>query len=676
MKKHITKIGAIVLATTLALGTLFLAPKAGKVRAADFTFQEDFAGVEWEPVSGQKDGTFFSDFSNAPHSENETVTTRYIKLSGNTEIITTRWTQSSGTIYLDLNGKTLSSNIKQTSSNPYPHIIDLSGTANLCIFDSSTGGKIVHDTDGNTNASQIIRARSKNYIELRSGTLEGGNCSVKASGGVVFTMKGGKITGSTFLSGSSAAVYLEGSTFIMTGGEISNNSGMGNGGALYLKDNTSNAYLSNATLANNKSKVDNGTLSGEGGAIYLNGGTCEILGGCSITTNEAKKGSGVYVLKGTLKIKGNNTISGNVGDNVYLEKGKQITIDGTVSGTIGVKSVATTLPYEFTTGTSLPSDSTVFFSDDATRYVGVVNGKAKLKASVLAGCQLLLKGNIGVRYYFDLSSLTSGEIASSTFTFNDTEVPLSGPMTVNSKSYYYCDMELNAAQMMTPISGVANLGNGDTIPLKTITIQSVAQAIINSNDVETNVNTGADNQKYKDLATAMLDYGARVQQYFQLDANNLPITPTDFSSNSEINTLLGNSLYTWQSLDANMSFYGSSMLTLTRSTMRLYFKLESSAGKEYSFDVNGTTLTPAPAKDINGQLLEDQYYYVALTDIAPRAYDTAITVTINGNLSISYSPLNYCARALVSTDSTPALKALARSMCNYYLKAAACPVHE
>lgn len=129
-----------------------------------------------------------------------------------------------------------------------------------------------------------------------------------------FVMKNGKIHRNSATQG--AGVFVNGGTFEMSGGSISDNEAIGptgSGGAVYVY-NGSFDMSRNATINNNQSSMD-------AGGVYV-GSTFSVSGSPTIT---------------------GNTVSGTA-NNVYLPRTKTITIGtgGLSGGTIGVTAEAMT----------------------------------------------------------------------------------------------------------------------------------------------------------------------------------------------------------------------------------------------------------------------------------------------------------------------------------------------
>ena len=180
------------------------------------------------------------------------------------------------------------------------------------------------------------------------------NCTIKnnkttgnndSGGGGVYTFKGTlTMTGCT-IAGNEAdtnggGLNVEGTTTDITNCTFTGNTAK-NGGGIYTKkeDGTPpTVTISGGTIGGTGSTDANkatGTGSdGNGGGIYV-GADCNVTlqnngsTGCTITGNTAQRGGGVYVNGKTFTMSGNTKIA--VDNDVYLESGKMITVNGTLS---------------------------------------------------------------------------------------------------------------------------------------------------------------------------------------------------------------------------------------------------------------------------------------------------------------------------------------------------------
>ena len=286
-------------------------------------------------------------------------------------------TVSSGTVYLCLNGHTL------TGASGSSVITVNGGKLILCDCDSFGYGKITGGSTSNgggvcvnggtfTMKSGVISSNtaSKNgggvYVSssgtfnMSGGTISSNNANGGGDGnggggvyvnGGTFTMSGGTISGNTATyAGGGVCMYSSG-TFNMTGGTISGNQAKHGGGVQVYGDGTftlsSNGEIKTNTATINAGGVSvsgtfnmkggtisgNKATSGEGGGIRVNGGAKVAVSSGTITGNEAKDGGGVYVNSNsaTLTISGgtisSNKASGN-GGGVCVNGGGILTMTG------------------------------------------------------------------------------------------------------------------------------------------------------------------------------------------------------------------------------------------------------------------------------------------------------------------------------------------------------------
>ena len=165
------------------------------------------------------------------------------------------------------------------------------------------GGLITQNTAGSGAVNIVDKASSF----LMSGGEISGNTAKQDAGGVsnlgTFTMSGGKISGNE-ASGSAGGVFNRdrGMSFTMTGGEISGNKALKHfGGGVF--------HGVGVTFTLSGGEISDNTAPKEGGGIY-SWGTIIMTGG-NISGNTGKNGGGVYNSKaGTFTMSGGE-ISGN-----------------------------------------------------------------------------------------------------------------------------------------------------------------------------------------------------------------------------------------------------------------------------------------------------------------------------------------------------------------------------
>ena len=244
----------------------------GSISAGGHTSHSDVTYQPW-------DGSSRIDYTNKK---------AYVYLTGNATM-NNDFVVDGNTLYLCLNGKTLSSNGEKK--------IKLKNNARLVLCDCSGGGTIKGATEN----------------------VWGGACVYLYTS--TFDMFGGKLTGGkvTKGAGGGGAIAMDDQqcVFNMYGGEISGNNGNNYGGAIFRKFNTNvpnttggafNMY--GGTIKNNTAKNGGAFFSTTGGTIKMTGGT---ISGNTATQNSKDAGGGAIYMRGCgkINISGSAELAGN-----------------------------------------------------------------------------------------------------------------------------------------------------------------------------------------------------------------------------------------------------------------------------------------------------------------------------------------------------------------------------
>jgi hypothetical protein len=172
------------------------------------------------------------------------------------------------------------------------------------------------DGDTEDNNDPVVRIGGGGEFVMKSGAITG-NSTVGNGGGVsvdigTFTMEGGKISGNT-AKGNAGGVFVmnEGSTFTMSGGEISGNTVNGFiGNEVDGKGGGVSVGIGIFIMSGGEIK-DNTSVGRGGGVAVFRAATSFIMEGGAISGNSAAtRGGGVDQERGTITMSG-GTISGN-----------------------------------------------------------------------------------------------------------------------------------------------------------------------------------------------------------------------------------------------------------------------------------------------------------------------------------------------------------------------------
>ena len=184
---------------------------------------------------------------------------------------------------------------------------------------------------GNTANWDEIEIDKNLTIEAKSGTatLDANASALGANAHRIFKVSSGK------------TLTLKNLT--LKNGKATGTDEQGCGGGIY----------SEGTLTLKNTTIEGCSANEKGGGVY-NSGVFEMTGG-EIKDNKAETGGGVSFSEGTFKMSGSAVVTPATGseantkgkNDVYLESGKTITIDGTLTGTAPAARIT---PREYTAG--------------------------------------------------------------------------------------------------------------------------------------------------------------------------------------------------------------------------------------------------------------------------------------------------------------------------------------
>ena len=270
----------------------------GSVTAGDHTSHSDVAYQPWNGTDGIS----------------YTNNTAYVYLTGNATI-GGHLTVDGKTLYLCLNGKTLSSN--NTAK------IQVENGGRLVLCDCQGGGTFKGATQSVWGGACIYLYTST--LDMFGGKLTGGKVTGKGGGGAIalddqqciFNMYGGEISGNNGNNYGSAIFRkfnanmpnTTGGTFNMYGGTIKDNTAK-NGGA-FFSTTGGTINMTGGTISGNKATQSNNDAGG--GAIYMRGnGKIDISGSAEITGNSSSLDGGAILMGwGTINISDSAKINNN-----------------------------------------------------------------------------------------------------------------------------------------------------------------------------------------------------------------------------------------------------------------------------------------------------------------------------------------------------------------------------
>lgn len=262
-------------------------------------------------------------------------------------------------------------------------------------------------------------------------------------------------------------------------------------------------------------------------------------------------------------------------------------------------------------------------------------------ASPLKGTSVTLGSELVVNFY---AEVTDTEGAAMTFCVGeDTKtVSVSQARYVEGNLYAF-PCAIAPAQMTDTIEATLS-DSGNTYQTST-SVRDYAEKLFASKQW--------DKLAANDMMVATLNYGAAAQKYFGYNAENLANTGYEKAATAEIPE--ADSSKAVSGSVSGISFYGASLVFENRIAVRFYFSVKGDIA-DYSFSIG-----EAP-------VYKNGMYYVEVPDINPQDYAEKITLTVNDQMTVTYSPMQYISRMYGKTESAE-LKTLVSELYQYHLTA-------
>ena len=265
------------------------------------------------------------------------------------------------------------------------------------------------------------------------------------------------------------------------------------------------------------------------------------------------------------------------------------------------------------------------------------------KESNLTGTQLSVSGDITMNNYIELSDdllNDSGAKVITSVNGYETEKLVSSVKGNATENGYAFPIGVPAKDMTSDVTVSVQNGSGEVVDTYTVNVKDYALKIV----------YGDYTDKQKEMAKALLNYGAYAQKYFGTNEKylaNADLTDSDQWSASDLAAVSFDSYgYTKPTNDKTVGarYMGSCLSLVSKTAIKHYFKANSV--DNLTFTVNGKIATPV-FDSIRKQ------YWVAVTGISAanlaQKYDVVVS---NGtdSFTLSYSAMDYCKAAQGDSD--------------------------
>jgi len=262
----------------------------------------------------------------------------------------------------------------------------------------------------------------------------------------------------------------------------------------------------------------------------------------------------------------------------------------------------------------------------------------------LYGYSISLNGDISINFYFDVTEETRNDKDAYiliTYPNGTTETILlseARTKTAGGITYYLVNPALPAKEINSIISARIVLGDGTEGILYEKSIRGYAEALI--------ANADSYSAEQVTLMEKLIAYGEAASAHFGGETVEHQMTEITAA------TLAEYALQRRGATDAGLTYFGSSVLLESETTIRHYFQLSAGEISDHTFLVDGKEVTPV--KEGSGS-----FWYIDIPNIVSKDLDRVYVLEADG-MTIEYSALSY-AYAALNTYGNDAAKG---AMCN------------
>lgn len=289
-------------------------------------------------------------------------------------------------------------------------------------------------------------------------------------------------------------------------------------------------------------------------------------------------------------------------------------------------------------------------------YSGTVSKNFEIKEALYTvyGYQVVINGNFDLKYYIDLSKEAANDTdAYIEFKVGDRIQKVKQRETSNGHYVYTC--EVPVAQIGDKVTATLYYKDKSYV-LTQYSVKDYLNAIVQNKDKK------EEYCKATDIASAILNYGARAQLYFGYKTDSLVNSALSDAEIKKVDSILvqdiKNAITNMESgnLENNdFKYYGASLVCKSDTGMKLYFENKNSLSLkeiEKKYDISVKDCKKQVSKSINGNMICITINDLNATELDDN-FDVQITNKQNSSqsISVSTSPYIYIKKSMDSGNA-------------------------
>jgi hypothetical protein len=289
-------------------------------------------------------------------------------------------------------------------------------------------------------------------------------------------------------------------------------------------------------------------------------------------------------------------------------------------------------------------------------YSGTVSKNFEIKEALYTvyGYQVVINGNFDLKYYIDLSKEAANDTdAYIEFKVGDRVQKVKQRETSNGHYVYTC--EVPVAQIGDKVTATLHYKD-KSYALTQYSVKDYLNTIVQNKDKKEEYGKAAD------IASAILNYGARAQLYFGYKTDSLVYSALPDAEIKKVDSILAqdikNAITNKESgnfENNDFKYYGASLVCKSDTGMKLYFENKNSLSlKEIDkkYDISVKDCKKQISKSINGNMI-----CITINDLNATELDDNFVVQITNkqnssqSMSVSTSPYIYIKKSMDSGNA-------------------------